>query len=248
MKNRVEIQRLFGAVAIGLCALPAGLASAGTIFTNEGFTSSGQALPASYGDRVSASSANFTVTDGGTPNVAVSSQVIQGHPSYAPGTGSFQTHTDFPSSQGGAIALSGGPVEWFQIVFTPDPGYAVSIDSWDFLEAPGGGSTTFGWIIYETGNFANTYASGDPEEFTNSEDELDLGGRLSVEGAVGGITGDVGQSLTLTFSHSGSNPGSVAVDNIQISQVAAVPEPATVGLAMLGLTALGLRRRAGTSR
>jgi hypothetical protein len=217
-----------------------GLAQAATIITNGGFGVDGQPLPTNYGDRLTSSDSNFTVTAGGTPNVVVDYQVRAPYPNDNNATGSFLTSTNFPTGQGGAVQLVDDvdTDNRFFVVFTPDPGYAVQLDSWDVLEAPGGGNTYFGWAIHPLGDYIGTYASGDESRLSFEEDDNDLGGRanISVE-----ILASVGQTLVLSITPA-NNTGSVAIDNITFSQVR-IPEPATAGLVVLGLGAMGLYRR-----
>lgn len=124
------------------------------------------------------------------------------------------------------------------ITFTPsNPLVRVKIESFDLDEWAGGGDTEAIWSV--TGS-AGTTANGVWNTFNTANDPNNTGGRSLVSPMIEGLPGE---TVTLSFDHTGRGSISyLAMDNLTFS-TRTVPEPST---ALLGLGALGaaaMRRR-----
>lgn len=120
------------------------------------------------------------------------------------------------------------PIQWS---ITPnDPTIAVIVNSFDLDVWAGGGNATIAWSI--SGPLSGTIAS-------DTWNRPDGNGRDTI---VAGATGQAGEALTLTFTHTGGAGNYLALDNLSLDQVT-VPEPSGAILAAAGLGAMALRRR-----
>jgi hypothetical protein len=199
-------------------------AQATTEVTFGGFTANNVDIStlAGYGDNVTASDANYTVSLGvggavGTPNIALDW-----------GAG-YQTYTSW-DGRGNVAQADFGFGTNINLTFTPELGYGVLLESFVLDEWAGGGDVSVSWSVFDA---QGTLASGTWLKST-------AGGRDQVP--TGLAPGDIrlNQPVTLRFTLNSGEPSYIALDNLTFSQV---PEPSVLALGLLGLGALALRRR-----
>jgi hypothetical protein len=213
-----------GSVSLGI----AHNASADTLITFGGFTSDNTRLDSiiGYGDNVSASSADYTVSLGlggvvGTPDITLDWLGNE-----------WDSYTSWNGRGNVAQADFNGGVN-LSILFTPSASTAVRLVSYDLDEWAGGGAGSINWTV--SGPMSGTLAAG-------TWTMTDAGGRTQVKSPVTGLPGE---SLSLNLMLTGGAPSYFALDNLTFDQVA-VPEPSTLALGALGAAALGaaaMRRR-----
>lgn len=189
-------------------------------------------VPDDYGDRA-----------GDTPNVIVDF-------SYDPATANgFELYNETDATYSGrdwfGVAQLNGEIPFFDITFTPDPGYGVRVESFEFDDyANYEAGHTFDWSVFGGGDSSNVLASADgvvvapdttPAE--NLANPAQPGDNLLIETGQGTyFSGPV----TLRIAPVAGAWDDRALDDVVFSQVV-IPEPAS--LAMLGLGGLGLLRR-----
>ena len=206
-------------------------------------------LDPNYGQRVpntfSSGGFSYGAAGGATPNVTVGygTSVAAGAPcSFAPGSTTSCMY--FWDNNFGDLtnviaqaAQSGAAAGIINITLTADPGFLVTINSFDLAGWPNNGPT---------GSFGINGA----EVLDGSSTVLWATGALSVPVNTGGhdhltpgISGQVLQVRIDASNLGGGNTANVGIDNIGFSQLSdsqlgSVPEPATFGLIGSGLVAL----------
>lgn len=106
-----------------------------------------------------------------------------------------------------------------RIELTPDPGYAVTIASFDLDEWVGGGDTVVAWTI--SGPVSGNLATGTWDNYNAANDPSDSGGRSSITPNVSGVGGE---TLTLSIAQTGGDQTYLAMDNLSFDQVAINPD------------------------
>ena len=220
-KNLVRLAAC-GTAGLGL----AHTAPATTLITFGGFSGNNTRIGAlvDYGDNVSASSADYSVSAGltgviGTPEITLD------------WLGQWDTYTNWDGTRGNVAQsdFNGGPTA--SILFTPSALSAVRLVSFELDEWSAGGAGSIAWDVSRpTGD---ALASG---TFTMT----DAGGRSLISP---NITGLLGESLTLNLTLNSGAPSYFALDNLTFDQV---PEPSTLALGALSAIAVGasaMRRR-----
>ncbi len=192
-------------------------------------------VPASLGSNAVADGNGYVVSNGTTPNVALTWD------------GNWDIHTSGFFSDIENQTVGGG--DWdnegniprvgqldfgtHTTGFAADPGYAVVLNSFDFGHTAETSGTT-NWDLTLTDSGANVVWS-QSVEFVNG----------MVTTVSPNFKGAAGESYTLTFNRTaetyGSN-GRHAIDNVSFNQVA-VPEPSSIVLVGLGVFGLVARRR-----
>ena len=198
-------------------------AKAQTTITFEGFTEKNTPIATipGYGDNVVASSADYQVNGGGTPNVTLD-WLGRSWDSYIDwnGRGSV-AQSDF---NGGDSTLS--------ILFAPSSAFSVRLLSFELDEWAGGGAGSINWSL--TGASSGLLASG-------VWNMTDAGGRSLISP---GTSGHLGEALTLSLQLTSGAGSYFALDNLTFAQV---PEPSVLGLGAAGagvaLGAIAMRRR-----
>lgn len=202
-------------------------ASADTLITFGGFSADNISIGSiiGYGDNVSANSADYTVSLGmggvvGTPNITLD------------WLGQWDTYTAWDGR--GNVAQSDFNGGTLSLLFTPTASTAVRLVSYDLDEYAAGGPGSIAWSI--SGSASGAMTNGN---WTMG----DAGGRSLV---APNVTGQFGESLTLTLTLNSGAPSYFALDNLTFDQLAPVPEPSTLALGALGALAFGaalMRRR-----
>lgn len=217
------------------------------------------AVPKTLASAAMADGNGFVVSNGATPNIALTWDVNGENNNGNTATNGWDIHTADTFAQTENLTIGGGawdnegPDERIgqldygihSIGFAADQGYALVLNSFDFghtneqfaSTANAGAPTNTAWDLTLTDSSANVVWSQqvaflNGQAFTVSPN----------------FTGLDGESYTLTFnrtSTSYNSNGRHALDNLSFNQVA-VPEPATVvvaGIGLVGLVAAARRRR-----
>ena len=197
-------------------------APATTRITFEGFPGNNTAIASlpDYGDNVSTSSVDYTVSAGltgvvGTPEITVD------------WIGQWDTYTNWNGR--GSVAQSdfnGGAI--VSILFTPSMPSAVRLVSFELDEWAGGGAGNITWDVSRP--VGGVVASG---TFTMT----DAGGRSLISP---NVIGALGETLTLNLTLNSGLPSYFALDNLTFDQV---PEPSALALGAAALGAATMRRR-----
>jgi hypothetical protein len=201
-------------------------AKADSIITFEGFTGNNSSINtiAGFGDNISLTTPDYTATLGlggilGTPDISLE------------WVGQWETYTDWNGRGSvGQTDFNGGPN--ISILFTPSALSAVRLLSFDLDEWAGGGDGSIAWSI--GGLNSGVLASGN---WTMGN----AGGRTTISP---GVSGQLGEALTLSLQLNSGGPSYFALDNLTFAQV---PEPSAIGLGVLAaagaLGAAAMRRR-----
>jgi hypothetical protein len=212
--------------AVAACGLFPALAQA-TVLTFEGLGTN-TPIPDGYGDAVSAEGPAILRGNGFTPNVSID---------FVPNGGDgFQTYND-PDWQ--AAQLDGSPgAGYFDVVFTPDDGYGVIVNSFEFDDyAEYAQGHTFDWVLIgndkllagATGVVVAPDVTTDPTGADN----------LVVNT---GMTAPFAGPLTLRITPTSGDAFDRAIDDVNFDQ-RVIPEPASLGLAAACGAMMLLRRR-----
>jgi hypothetical protein len=188
-----------------------------------------------YGSDIAVDTAEFVTSDGtgATPNIALE---------WAPTPNEWEFHSgaafqrsfgaeNVPIVQLDCNAGNDDPT----ITFTPDPGFAVVINSFDMGSADNSGpSDPYTWMI-------TISPASDPEAPVFTKETLPhYKGDNSVEHVALDFVGDVGVAYVMRFDDGGVDSYNSAIDNLSFSQV---PEPSAIGLLTAGLLGVAALRR-----
>jgi len=216
------------AAAAALVLANSGARARATVLTFDGLGTN-TPIPAGYGSHVSAAGPALLKGNNFTPNVAVA---------FVPnGANGFQTYND---AEWRAAQLDGTPPEGsFDVVFTPDAGYGVRVNSFQFDDyANFAEGHTFDWSLLDAdGNqlAGQSEVTVDPDL---TDDPTGADNLLINTGLTAFHPGPV----TLRITPTAGDPFDRAIDNINFDQ-AAVPEPASLGVLALATGLLAVRRR-----
>lgn len=192
-------------------------------------------VPAALASNAAADGPGFVVSNGATPNVALTWDAV-----WDIHTSNFFAPIEAQTVGGGAWDNEGNVPRVGQldvgnhtISFSADPGYAVVLNSFDFGHtAETAGVTNWDLTLADSGS---NVVWSQSIEFVNG----------SVVTVSPSFTGVNGASYLLTFNRTaetyGSN-GRHAIDNLSFNQVQ-IPEPTTIALVGLGMIGLGACRR-----
>ena len=205
-------------------------ASAATVLSGESLGQSPWAdntnIPANYGSNLP-----------GTPNVGLTWSPVFTTPDSA--HNGWQAYPGWQSSGGnGAYQMGAGTTGTsYDILFTPDAGYAVVLTSVGLDIWSGGGTN---WQLTATVyDSTGTTVLSPAIPLTPSASDPDGNSTWSL----GGYTGGDGQALLLRFQIQTATAGhNIAIDNLSFDQLQ-VPEPSAALLGGLGALALLRRRR-----
>jgi hypothetical protein len=222
--------------------LGAAPAAQATILTFNKSNNTNQAIDSvepNYGDFENGSNTTARlIGNGWTPNTQVDWGGLNQHG--APALQWYDDVVEWDGAQLDGVPTGGGH---FDILFTPNAGYGVRLNSFDFDDyADFNGNTgtahTFDWSLRDAGNNVLFGATGvtvpaDPDAGDNDHLTINTGMTDYHAGAL---------RLRITPQNVGENPeGDRAIDNLNFDQ-AVVPEPVSASLLALGGVAL-LRRR-----
>lgn len=121
-----------------------------TILTFEGKGTNGN-IPDTFGDNIAAAQTGISVANGTTPNVDLT---------WSASGGTWQFYND--AEWTGAAQLDAYSVgDTFDILFTPDSGYSVQVDSFVFDDYAGWGTgNKFNWSLFKDNSAGAVIASG----------------------------------------------------------------------------------------
>ena len=219
---------------MAVALLGAGSASHATVLGFGQLGGNNTTVPAAYGSNASAAANGIAVTNGATPNVA-----LTWDNNWDIHTSNFFAPIEGQTVGGGAWDNEGNAPRIGQLDFgthtvglTAAAGYAVVLNSFDFGHTAETAGTT-NWLVTLTDSGSNTVWS-QAVEFVNG----------AVVTLSPNFTGANGASYTLTFNRTAetyNSNGRHGIDNFSFNQVV-VPEPASLALIGLSLTALRRRR------
>jgi hypothetical protein len=192
-------------------------------------------VPAGLGSNAVADGNGYVVSNGATPNVALTWDAnwdIHTSNFFAPIENQTVGGGDW-DNQGAIPRIGQLDAGNHTLGFAAAPGYAVVLNSFDFGHTAETAGTT-NWDVTLTDAGANVVWN-QSVQFANGQ----------VVTLSPNFTGDPGASYTLTFNRTaetyGSN-GRHGLDNLSFNEVA-IPEPSTMALAGLGLLSLFAQRR-----
>lgn len=206
------------AVSVALIAVTSTAQATVLTFDGIGNPDAHPAIPNDYGDRVTATTDingyQYVVdADDFTPNIQVDYVGSAANPTFELWNG----YGDLVSAMGdNDFGVPG------EVVFTPDPGFAVRLNSFDIA----GFGDNFPVLI-------QVLNGADEVLYSNSTTAPGVGHLSPLPSPITGATGDV---LRLRIE----DLGDTALDNINFSQV---PEPAGASLLVLAAVGFGLRRK-----
>jgi hypothetical protein len=230
-----ELRRV--ASVLMLTAALAASTARGTVLTFDGLGTNVSlqdpargAAVANCGSHVSGAGTGVQQGNGYTPNVAVLFTPDGGNTGGGSGSGGdgWQAYND---SEWSVAQLDGVPPDSnFDIVFTPDAGYGVTVNSFVFDDyAAYQAGHTFDWQLLDAGNTALFGASG----VVVAADQ-----NLTVNT---GMTEPHFGTLTLRIHPTAGAVDDRGIDTINFNQ--AVPEPASCGVVAVALCVLSLGRK-----
>lgn len=221
-------------------------ATATTIITNNGRSSSSVVIAQTFGDNISVGTVDITVAAGingtiGTPNVGLGWSATGGS-----NAARWEHHIaggSTPSAGGGALQMDGSQVgSTYSVTFTPDAGYGVVLGSFNFLNDTTGGNVNYNYTInlVDVTNSTTVYTS-------NFNFNPSISNTVPLSTITVNTTGAIGSTLRLEFVRSAAVSGTegsavdIYIDNLRFDQV---PEPSAALLGAIGVLGLLRRRRA----
>jgi hypothetical protein len=217
-----------GAAAAVACGALVGQAAGATVLTFDG---SGlgpyAAVPEAYGDRVTSmndvgNGFEYALGEGFTPNVVVD---------YLTAVPPF---TVFPSGYGDLVnvIMINNSEGFGEVVLTPDPGFSVTLHSFDVAVYAGGPTPTDNRVRVLSAAGDVLFDSGDFLLALNSHQTF----------PTGPITSTTALRIINTSNGGTAGFNALGLDNVSFSQ-AAVPEPGTVALLACGALGFAWRGR-----
>ncbi|RYD32554.1 MAG: PEP-CTERM sorting domain-containing protein [Verrucomicrobiaceae bacterium] len=194
-------------------------------------------IPGGLASRAAADGAGFVVSNGTTPNIAVTWDAewdIHTSNFFSPlegrtvGGGAWDNEGDLPRV--GQLDLGSHTIS-----FAADAGYALVLNSFDFVHTAETAGTTV-WKLSLT-NSSSSVVWSQALTMNNANPSSSL---VTVSP---NFIGNLGESYLLTFSRASetyNSNGRHAIDNLSFNQV---PEPSAVALLGLGAAGMVLRRR-----
>lgn len=232
----MKIQQFFG--ALGLLSMSAATAEA-TILGFGQIGADNATVSSTYGSDASANANGLVVSNGGTPNIALTWDA-----NWDVHSSSRFTPLETLTVGGGAWDDGGGFTRVGQldlgvhtITFAADAGFALVLNSFDFIHTnETAGTTTWDFVLRNSTNAVVWSKTGEVFDNRNATNLRTINP---------GFTGVSGETYTLTFdrrAQSYVSNGRHAIDNLSFNQVA-VPEPTTITLLGLGVACLLRRKR-----
>ena len=179
----------------------------------DGLGGNGTGIPDTFGDNLA-----------GTPNIDLTW-----------GGGGWDSYNTW-DGRGEVAQTDYGTENPIGVLFTPDAGFGVFVDSFDLDEFTGGGDSVVEWALLDGGT---TLFSGTWDDFSDAN--AGDGGRTTITtgmNAGNALFGD----LTLQLTGVTGATSYQALDNLSFNQVS-VPEPGSASLLACGIGAMLLRRR-----
>jgi len=187
-------------------------------------------IPSDYASNVSADGTAWSVSNGATPNVALTWSAEAGT---AEQRWDFYNDTEWP----GVVQMNDtreGTKYW--ITFTPESGYGVILDSFVFDDyAAWEGGSDFSWKLYQDSTNGTVLSSGN---ITTAD-----GQNLAVNTGMSSVyAGTIVFEIFNNDTTSGEEGSGEALDDITFRQEA-IPEPAVVSfIFVIGLGLIATRR------
>ena len=183
------------------------------------------AIPSNWGSDVAAANTGIGVANGATPNVGLTWSATGG-------TWQFYNDAEWKAAQMDSFQQG----DTFDLLFTPDAGYAVQVLSFVFDDyANYQSGSAFGWQLFKD-NASGAQISGGTGTTTDGQNLLINTGMASAY---------AGSVLLRLTGLSGNDGQDEALDTITFVQTASVPEPgalALLGAALLGFGRFGRKR------
>ncbi|MFI4862084.1 MAG: PEP-CTERM sorting domain-containing protein [Phycisphaerales bacterium JB063] len=171
---------------------------------------------------------NHGSNEAGTPNVTLTWTDDRA----TPGDSAWDQYGGWPGDGGDGVYQLDNESDYsitHSIVFDPDNGFNVVINSFDLNVWAGGGATDVTWSV--VGTSSGSLGGG---VFNLADD--------SVTTQNLNIAGVSSETLTISFQQTSGESSYLALDNLTFDQTA-VPEPGTAVMALGGLGALAMRRK-----
>ena len=174
-------------------------------------------IPDTFGDDISSNGTGYNISNGATPNIDLT------------WNGVWDFYNDSEWSAGQLQGYDVGVTH--EVVFTPDSGYQVNVDSFVFDDYAG----------YAQGNKFNWIILGDGSELASGTETTSNGQDLTVTTGMGFYEGIVTLRIEEHSDNDSTEWDDQAIDNLSFTQQ--IPEPASLGLLGLFGAIYLLRRR-----